>query len=89
MTDPFYHCPTCGADLEKGGHGPLCQFITEVRELKKEANRNARHERIADYICQDVAELPDRTSPADQPEMMLVTRDELYSIICYALERAA
>lgn len=36
-------------------------------------------------ILRDVAELPDRTSPLDQPEMMLVTRDELEKIVRGAL----
>jgi hypothetical protein len=41
---------------------------------------------LATAIVRDVAELPDRTSPDDQPEMMLVTSDELRNII---LARAA
>lgn len=32
-------------------------------------------------VCRDVAELPDRTSPADNPDMMLVTADELEQIL--------
>lgn len=32
-------------------------------------------------IIRDVAELPDRTSPEDQPDMMLVTADELEAIL--------
>lgn len=36
---------------------------------------------LADLICTDVAELPDRTSPEDQPEWMMVTADELGAII--------
>lgn len=39
----------------------------------------------ADRIIQDVAELPDRTSPEDQPDMMLVTADELRVIVETAL----
>jgi hypothetical protein len=38
-------------------------------------------------ICREVAELPDRNSPADLPEAMLVTRDELAQIVTSALER--
>ena len=34
-----------------------------------------------DLIIRDIAELPDRTSPSDQPEMMLVTEDELRVIL--------
>ena len=36
---------------------------------------------IAQSIARDVAELPDRNSPADQPEMMLVSADELETIV--------
>jgi len=32
-------------------------------------------------ICGDVAELPDRTSPEDQPDMMLVSFEELQIIL--------
>lgn len=35
----------------------------------------------ADLIVRDVAELPDRTSPEDRPEMMLVSVDELRGIV--------
>jgi hypothetical protein len=34
-----------------------------------------------DSIVRDVAELPDRNSPDDQPEMMLVSDKELRDII--------
>jgi len=34
-----------------------------------------------DKVIQQVAELPDRDSPADQPEMMLVSADELRGIL--------
>lgn len=36
---------------------------------------------IADLIVRDVCELPDRTSPDDWPEAMLVTGEELYALI--------
>ena len=36
-------------------------------------------------ICRDVAELPDRNSPEDQPDMMLVTPEELETILKRAL----
>lgn len=38
-------------------------------------------ELIAQSIVSDVAELGDRTSPEDQPEMMLVSADELTAIV--------
>lgn len=36
---------------------------------------------IASKIVNDVAELPDRTSPEDQPDMIMVTADELTVIV--------
>ncbi|MCG6203660.1 hypothetical protein LPW26_03340 [Rhodopseudomonas sp. HC1] len=38
-------------------------------------------DRIISEIIEEVSELPDRTSPADQPDMMLVTADELEAIL--------
>jgi hypothetical protein len=40
---------------------------------------------VADRICRDVAELPDRNSPEDWPEAMLVTHDELQAIVRAAM----
>lgn len=45
----------------------------------------AQAEQRADAIVRAVAELPDRTSPEDWPEVMLVTADELHSIIVRVL----
>ncbi|ODU36613.1 MAG: hypothetical protein ABS88_00030 [Sphingopyxis sp. SCN 67-31] len=47
------------------------------------------HDKIATSICQTVAEIPDRSSPDDQPDMMLVTADELHTIVTCALENDA
>ena len=44
-----------------------------------------QHERIAAIIVRDVAELPDRTSPDDRPDMMLVSDHELKAIVLAAL----
>lgn len=41
--------------------------------------------RLIDRVVRDVAELPDRNSPEDRPETMLVTRGELADIIRAAL----
>lgn len=43
---------------------------------------------IAALIVRDVAEIPDRCSPDDQPEMMLVTSDELTAIVLRRLAAA-
>lgn len=47
------------------------------------------HEDIAAEVCRTVAELPDRNSPEDWPEAMLVTADELRSIVMAALSTNA
>ncbi len=47
------------------------------------------HDRIAESICQTIAEIPDRSSPDDDPDMMLVTSDELHTIVVCALENEA
>lgn len=44
---------------------------------------------IATTVCRQVAELPDRNSPEDWPEAMLVTADELHMIVREALGAAA
>lgn len=46
-------------------------------------------ENIATAVCRTVAELPDRNSPEDWPEAMLVTADELRSIVLAALSANA
>lgn len=38
-------------------------------------------EMIADRVCLRVCELPDRTSPDDWPEALLVTSNELHAIV--------
>ena len=48
--------------------------------------RNASE--IAAAIAQEIAELPDRTSPDDWPEAMLVTADELMAICEREIEAA-
>ena len=45
------------------------------------------NELIAQGIARDVAELPDRTSPDDQPDMMLVSAKELEAIVLAYLNR--
>lgn len=44
---------------------------------------------FADRVVERVAELPDRTSPEDWPEAMLVTADELRHIVTTQLVSAA
>lgn len=51
-------------------------------------HREHRTDDIAVDVCRAVAELPDRNSPADWPEAMLVTYDELHRIVHEALAQA-
>ena len=43
---------------------------------------------LVEKVARDVAELPDRTSPDDWPDAMLVTADELREIILAAIKDA-
>lgn len=61
------------------------RLITEVEELR--AALRERDERIATEIVREVAELPDRNSPDDQPDMMLVTQAELTAIIKFHIAK--
>ena len=59
---------------------------TENAELKRQlaeagAFTQAQADGIVSVVLRDVAELPDRTSPEDQPEMMLVSGEELSLIL--------
>ena len=64
--------------------------VPETREAL--AKRLIADVKVADTIataaCQRVAELPDRDSPADWPEAMLVTGDELHMIVREAVIEA-
>lgn len=62
------------------------QFMTAVAERLASLTDASAAVRIATSICQSVVEIPDRTSPDDQPDMMLVTADELHTIVICALE---
>lgn len=51
--------------------------------------REYHREDLAAAVCRAVAELPDRNSPADWPEAMLVTHDELQKIVTEAAMTAS
>ncbi len=62
----------------------LCRAYLDLLSSQQEGKDSALDdvpsavlERAITLILQDVCELPDRTSPDDQPEMMLVTGTEL------------
>lgn len=48
----------------------------------------SEHDQFVNAVLRDVAELPDRTSPEDEPDMMLVTAEELKTILCTRLSEA-
>lgn len=65
------------------------QKRAEAAEAKMaycEAELVKDRDQIAERIVVGVAEIPDRNSPDDQPEMMLVTDKELRGIVINALE---
>lgn len=51
-----------------------------MTDVKQTAERIST-ERLADFLWQEICELPDRSSPEDYPDMGLVTRDELLGIL--------
>lgn len=67
----------------------LLQLRRGFSDPKFEQGGQSEFDNFVAGIVRDVAELPDRTSPADQPDMMLVTSAELTEIICRALTAAA
>lgn len=78
-------CESCGKELD-----PTKNHICGCTFTNTEAEIVARTvEQIASAIIRDVAELPDRSSPDDWPEAMLVTGDELREIVRRALNESA
>ena len=71
--------------LRKPGAAPQAVHAAEPETREALAKRLIADVQVADTIatsaCQRVAELPDRDSPADWPESMLVTGDELHMIV--------
>lgn len=61
-------------------------YIPGPRTLERLEARRVAHKLIADEIVREVAELPDRTSPEDAPDMMLVSADELRAVVLAALQ---
>lgn len=61
--------------------GPACTNIAwAIRHHNAERDERAA-KYAADMIVREVAELPDRTSPDDAPDMMLVKAEELRLIV--------
>jgi hypothetical protein len=53
-----------------------------------EQGKASEFDQFVNSVLNDVAELPDRTSPDDEPDMMLVTAEELGRIIRERLSEA-
>lgn len=66
----------------------MCDRIRHRTASEQPASGEAL-DRIATAICRTVAEIPDRSSPDDFPDAMLVTADELHTIVSCALENEA
>lgn len=68
----------------------LCDGVTQIvsgweqearSDADEAADRAMENSQLVDAIVRDVCELPDRSSPEDQPDMMLVSVDELTGIL--------
>lgn len=68
-------------------HSPRYQDTVQFQSMRD--SFAALGKCMADQICQRVAELPDRDSPADWPKAMLVTSDELRNIVLDAVNDAS
>lgn len=55
--------------------------VRGMREASLDAVPTKDLERVIEQVLMDVCELPDRNSPDDHPEMMLVTGEELDTIL--------
>ncbi|MCD2166852.1 adenine nucleotide alpha hydrolase family protein [Comamonas koreensis] len=62
--------------------------LIDLAEVQAESVPNLTPSAIAAAVCQRVAELDDRSSPADWPEAMLVTAEELQAILLEELAAA-
>ncbi len=60
---------------------PMHERIAKERAGPATQMAEARREKIIVAVLTHVAELPDRTSPEDWPDAMLVTVDELRAIL--------
>lgn len=69
-------CPRYGGDDR---YGKIDSLIAEVRAARAESVQS--HEVWLERIVKAVAELPDRNSTEGQPEMMLVSGEELAAIL--------
>lgn len=66
--------------------GAIGYAVRAVSQERRNTVTYADRDAVAARVVQDVAELPDRTSPDDWPEAMLVTADELTAIVERALQ---
>jgi hypothetical protein len=72
------------ADLPRYGHEEVARAAWEAaQKLEAPSDGPVRGEAgdWIDAVVLDICEIPDRTSPDDEPEIMLVKADELRRII--------
>ncbi|MCM5682939.1 hypothetical protein M8A51_25735 [Schlegelella sp. S2-27] len=92
--------PALGEVLNVDDHARLCGVLAKLDPVfEVESPEDLAHltapapsveaQELADDICRGVSELPDRSSPEDWPEAMLVTQDELRRIVLAALASQA
>jgi len=83
--DRLLDCSCAGIDLDAGHESSCVRFQPET-EGRAEVTIDQK-KRLAAYLIEHVCDIPDRTSPDDQPEMMLVTGEELENALLCAFER--
>jgi len=88
-------CQGCGHTLRpsdvptNGVAAILTHGANDGSPVPAHAKVNAFAHEIAAYVVRAVAELPDRNSPPEWPEAMLVTGDELTLIVANAFSAIA
>ncbi len=81
----------CGVDLSAEGLADLKKALADPRQrtyIKRMPVPALDANAIAANVCQRVAELPDRNSPEDWPEAMLVTGRELIDVVTCEITQA-
>lgn len=82
-----YGTNTLGFRVSSEHYRYLAEQVVALREAWKRRATTLNSARLATHIVREVCELPDRNSPDDQPEMLLVTCDELHGIVMAAIEK--
>lgn len=90
MPQTEYKCLACGIPMESPYEfcGLCGRKLTQVVVEAPVAVSRRQSPDVASLVIRDVAELPNRTSPEDWPEAMLVTAEELENILRARLSAA-